>query len=193
MTGGQLWKLEVHMVHLWRQLEENLEIYEHTRSQIFTQCREHYLNFFALCEHCGSPHFKVRHDGFDLLSAWRDSKGIMQTLCSTLCVGQGTRNPRTCAGAVVVTLCVKLSFRGCFSRCSTVSCPMQGFWSSSHQRISKRVYLCTHSLSNSLSHSQLWVLRFSLVYIVSALSYLPRVRTSDPRCPPALLFFIHCI
>ena len=27
----------------------------------------------------------------------------MQTLCNTLCVSQGTRNPRSCAGAVAAT------------------------------------------------------------------------------------------
>jgi hypothetical protein len=82
-----------------------------------------------------------------------------------------------------------------FSRCATVSYPVKGIWSSSHQRISKRVYLCTHSLYQtlSLSLSQLWVLRISFCYIISTLSYLPRARTSVPRCPPVLLFFIQCI
>ena len=61
------------------------------------------MNFLALCAHCWSLNFKSRHDGFDLLPGCRDSKGIMQTLRDTLCVGQRGLNPRTCADAVVTT------------------------------------------------------------------------------------------
>jgi hypothetical protein len=59
------------------------------------------------------------------------------------------------------SLC-ETSFRGGFSRCSTVSYPVQEFWSSSHQRISKMVYLCTHILYQTLSlarNCELWGFR----------------------------------